>query len=580
MKKIGAYEIIEKIGAGGMSTVYRGRQISLNRPVAIKVLSDAMTDRADLLERFDRESLIIASLNHPNIIQVIDRGVTSENLPYFVMTYVEGTDLDQAMKNGILDTNRKLSVMNQVCRALSYAHRNGVVHRDVKPANVLIDGDGHVLVLDFGIAKFFAGEGAEAPEATRSNIVMGTLAYMSPEQQISTATVTSASDIYSVGVILYELFTGTRPLGRFKKPSELNSEVPAALDAVILRCLEPEPEKRFATADEVKDRLLTLLQGGHLRTGQRERASQGLAKAADKFSLLDVIREDESESVLLYQDCIEKRLLVIRKRKGTDHGLSQAKLLTSLKHKNIINIMGASGSKKLFIIVMEYLSGGSLSDRTLQPIPWGEALRVGRGICEGLGFAHRNRIIHGNLRPANILFSGSGQVKVTDFGLDENAPGGAGEVNAYNIWGESPSQSADIFATGVILYEMLTGTLPEWEGLEFVPGEYFELLPEVLQNLVTRMLSTDSLIRPPSCERVIQEIDQLLAACAENPELAGATEVIDLANLAGGDRTRMEVVLRAKALWGKLTMCLGHALKRPERDDKEDQEEQPERRAA
>lgn len=579
MQKIGAYEIIEKIGAGGMSTVYRGRQVSLNRPVAIKILSDGMIERADLLERFDRESMIIASLNHPNIIQVIDRGVTPENLPYFVMAYVEGTDLDQAMKQGLLDTNRKLSVMIQVCKALAYAHRNGIVHRDVKPANILMDGDGHVLVLDFGIAKFFTEDEALQPEATRSNIVMGTLAYMSPEQQISTAKVTAASDIYSVGVILYELFTGTRPLGHFKKPSELNSQVPAALDVLILRCLEPEPEKRFASADEVKDRLLTLLQGGHLRSGQRERASQGLAKATDKFSLLDVIREDESESVLLYQDCVENRLLVIRKRQGTDRGLNQAKLLTSLKHKNIVNIMGASGNKKLFIIVMEYLSGGSLSDRTLQPIPWGEALRIGRSICEGLAFAHRNRIIHGNLRPANILFSGSGQVKVTDFGLDERISGGNGGTNPYNIWGESPSQSADVLAAGVIFYEMLTGTLPEWDGLAFVPGEYFELLPEDLQGLVRRMLASDPLERHTGCERIIQEIDQLLAACADNPELVGATEVINMANLAG-DGTRAEVVLRAKALWGKLTMCLGHALKRPEKDAAEEEQEQPEERAA
>lgn len=227
-KKIGDYEVIGKIGEGGMATVYKGRQVSLDRPVAIKVLSKKLTDHSDVLERFNRESLIIARLNHPNIIHVIDRGVAPGGRPYFVMEYVEGAHLGQAIKAGNLETNRKLDLIIQVCKALSYAHKNGVIHRDIKPSNVLIDSNMNVLVLDFGIAKFLEGERRNGHH-TQANVVMGTLDYMSPEQQISSNHVTAASDLYSLGVIMYELFTGVKPLGRFKPPSEINPTVPQPL---------------------------------------------------------------------------------------------------------------------------------------------------------------------------------------------------------------------------------------------------------------------------------------------------------------------------------------------------------------
>jgi serine/threonine-protein kinase len=173
MRSIGGYEVIEKIGEGGMSIVYKGRQVSLNRPVAIKVLPRKLMDQHDLLERFKRESVIIARLNHPNIIHVIDRGITPKGMPYFVMEYVEGTSLARAIREGNLDANRKMDLIIQTCKALSYAHKNGVIHRDIKPANVLIDANGNVLVLDFGIAKFY-DQGGGNLQGTRADMIMGT----------------------------------------------------------------------------------------------------------------------------------------------------------------------------------------------------------------------------------------------------------------------------------------------------------------------------------------------------------------------------------------------------------------------
>ncbi len=170
---------------------------------------------------------------------------------------------------------------------------------------------------------------------------------------------------------MYELFTGVKPLGRFKPPSEINPTVPQPLEGVILRCLEPDPGDRFASADEIKDLLLKLLQGAHLPTAQREQAKQGLSKLEDKFAFLDIIKEDRHGGVYLFQDRADHSLMVIKKRINTSAGLKEAKLLTTLKHKNIINILGTSRKEHLFIIVMEYLSGGSLKDRLIRPIPWG-----------------------------------------------------------------------------------------------------------------------------------------------------------------------------------------------------------------
>lgn len=530
MDKIGNYELIGAVGQGGMCTVYRGRQVSLDRTVAVKVLSDKLVKNADVQARFDRESYIIAQLNHPNIIHVIDRGITDEGRPYFVMEYVEGITLGSVIKDDCYTLNQKLELLIQVCKALSYAHRNGVIHRDIKPANILIDDEHHVHVLDFGIAKFF-DESREEIEQTRADLVMGTLAYMSPEQQTGMTDVTTASDIYSLGVVMYELFTSVKPMGNFTGPMEINDEIPFELDAIIMKCLNPEPDQRAGSPDEIKDCFLSLLQGAHLATAQRERASVGLAKVEDKFTLLDVVRETEYGATYLYQDQVDQRLIIIKKILGGSIGLAEAKKLTTLKHQNIVNILGASGDKQRFIMVLEYLTGGNLKERLLQPMPWGEALDIIRQVCKALSFAHRNRIVHGNLRPSNIMFTENGRVRVTDFSLLEQFSFDENVTNWYNIWGEKRSVSSDVFAVGVIIYEMVTGEPPAWDGLVLAPNEYFEALPLELQTLMKRMIASDPQRRHSSISQAMACIDTLLAACNENPQLPGATVVIDLTTI-------------------------------------------------
>lgn len=508
MKKIGSYEVISKIGQGGMAAVYKCRQVSLNRPVAIKVLSKKLTENKQIVERFNREALIIAKLAHPNIIHVIDRGVI-DGMYYFVMDFIQGTDLAQIIKGRKYDINKYVDVIIQVCKALSYAHKNGITHRDIKPGNILIDTEGNTMVADFGIAQLF-DQPVGGEDFTQDGAILGTMAYMSPEQKVNSKNVTSATDIYSLGVIMYEIFTGTKPVGRFKLPSEINPKLPKPLESAILKALETEIEDRFKSAEELKDSLLEFLQGAHIQSAQKEQALQGMAIFQKKFALLDVIKETNFGAVYLFEKKESKELMIIKKAKNQTSGLAEAKLLSKLKHENIVRIYGVSGEKKLFIIVMEYINGGSLKERLIQAHSGNTALKTCRGICEGLLFAHKNEIIHANLRPSNILISQTGKVKITDFGLDEHYTSGEGKTNWYVPPGEPPSPSLDIFSAGVIFYEMLTGEIPKWNDGKLIPADPFKRLPLKTKMMITKMISLDPANRYTDFFKITNIIDNIL----------------------------------------------------------------------
>lgn len=514
MKSVGPYKILEKVGEGGMASVYRGIQPSLNRSVAIKFLSHKLVEENTIVERFNRESLIIARLSHPNIIHVIDRGISDDGMPYFVMDFVEGTNLSVLMKEPGFDLNRKLDIIIQVCKALSYAHKNGVVHRDIKPANILIDKEGNALVSDFGIAQFYE-EGKDEDELTREGVVMGTLAYMSPEQKSGSKNVTAASDLYSLGVMMYELFTGKRPEGHFKLPSEHHSSVPKEFDAVVANCLESDPDDRYKSADEVKNYFLNLLKGSHISDTQKERALESVSKTESRFVLLDVIKETEYGGVYLFQDKTDDQFMVVKKCRSSRALLLYKKLMTTLKHPNIVNVYGVSELGETLNIVMEYVSGGNLKDLLVQKHTWQETIRLIRAVCEALCFAHKHQVIHGNLRPSNILIDPSGRVKLSDFGLEEHYPGPGREVNWYSPPGEKRTVQADIYAVGAIVYEMMTGSPPLWREGKPVPHEEFRLLPWDLWPMVSKMLSRQREGRFRNFDEVIRAMDALLLDAEE-----------------------------------------------------------------
>jgi len=242
-------EIIELVGKGGMGAVYKARQTALDRLVALKILAPGAADDAGFAERFNREARALARLNHPHIVAVHDFGQVGGQ-PYLVMEFVDGPNLRQVEQAGRLTAAQALEIVPQICEALQFAHNEGVVHRDIKPENILIDKRGRVKITDFGIAKIL-GVSSGKPSLTGAKDVVGTPHYMAPEQVEHPQTVDHRADIYSLGVVFYELLTGELPLGKFQPPSK-KVHLDVRLDEVVLHTLEKEPERRYQHVSEVK----------------------------------------------------------------------------------------------------------------------------------------------------------------------------------------------------------------------------------------------------------------------------------------------------------------------------------------
>ena len=252
-------EILELLGQGGMGAVYKARQPGLDRLVALKVLPPGIGYDAAFAERFKREARSLARLNHPNIVTVYDFGEAA-GLYYFIMEYVDGVNLRQMERAERPSPKQALCIVVQVCEALQFAHDEGIVHRDIKPENILLDKKGRVKIADFGLAKLLA----KAPmdfTLTQPQQVMGTPAYMAPEQLEHPAEVDQRADIYSLGVVFYEMLTGELPLGRFAPPSQ-KFQLDVRLDEVVLKALEKEPARRYQHASEVRTDVQLISGGG------------------------------------------------------------------------------------------------------------------------------------------------------------------------------------------------------------------------------------------------------------------------------------------------------------------------------
>ena len=249
-------EIIALIGKGGMGAVYQARQPALDRIVALKILPPQTAGGPGFVERFNREARALAKLNHPNIVGVYEFGQAG-GLPYFIMEYVDGLNLRELERAGKLSSREALQIVPQICEALQFAHDEGIVHRDIKPENILLDKKGRVKIADFGIAKIL-GNTAEV-DLTGTQSAIGTPHYMAPEQMEKPTTVDHRADIFSLGVVFYEMLTGELPLGKFAPPSSRKIEVDVRLDDVVLRALEKDPERRYQHASQVKTAVDTIV---------------------------------------------------------------------------------------------------------------------------------------------------------------------------------------------------------------------------------------------------------------------------------------------------------------------------------
>ncbi len=519
-KRLGRYELLERLGKGGMGIVYRARDTKLDRPVAVKLLLTDLEGDSETRERFLREARAAGELSHRNIIKVYDFGEDGGRA-FIVMELLEGVSLKEFLeKHPDLSLDRKLQIMTEVCDGLAFSHSRSIVHRDLKPANLFVTKDGQVKVLDFGLARI------SSSNLTRSGLVFGTPDYMSPEQ-VRGKVVDERSDIFSLGAVFYQVLSGRKPFAAKALPEVMrkvltdepaaltHAEAPPSLARIVMRSLEKDPLKRYQKVEE----LLAELGGVDPDEPVDSDDTVDVPRQVDRYKILEQVGEGGMGSVYRARDPVLDRDVAIKSLQ-VDFGVDQdararfqqeARAAARLQHPNIVTIYEFGEKDDSPYLIMEFLGGDDLqglmkSDQGLSLIG---KLDIVAQLCDGLAFAHEQGVVHRDIKPGNVRVLDDGTVKLLDFGIAkvQNADatagsfaGSAGYASPEQLSLEPVDARSDLFSVGVLTYELLTGRQPftgesgaaiAYQVLNEEPPPLRSIsprLPEVLEAVVTRVL--------------------------------------------------------------------------------------------
>jgi serine/threonine-protein kinase len=519
------YEILEQLGQGGMGAVYKVHDRELDRIVALKTIRPDLASNASTIRRFKQELLLARQISHRNVIRIYDLGV-SGGLRFITMEFVDGRDLRSLLReHGKLTPEEAAAIVKQICAGLEAAHAEDVIHRDLKPQNILLDRQGQVRIMDFGLARTLEQSGI-----TGTGMIVGTADYMSPEQARGEQ-IDARSDLFSLGLILYELLTGILPFAAesivstlFRRTQEraepvqsVDPSIPSGIARVTMRCLEPDAAERYQSAAEIAYDL----EHPDADPARRPVSSAGeFAPGALLGSRYRIeVKAGEGGMGVVYRatDLELNRtvaLKIIRPELTADprslERLKQEILLASrISQRNVLRIHDLGEANGLRFISMAWVEGQDLSHliREHAPLPEDRVIALGRQLCEGLDAAHAEGVVHRDLKPQNILIDAGGNACIGDFGLAQTAAalpesqtvqlaGTPRYMSPEQVEGKAVDQRSDIYSLGLILYEMATGA----------PAFATDSLFQTMMRRVTEPPKNPKLANPAISDHLAQTI--------------------------------------------------------------------------
>jgi eukaryotic-like serine/threonine-protein kinase len=560
------YEILKGLGEGGMGAVYKARDHELDRMVALKVIRPELAGHPDILRRFKQELILARQVTHKNVVRIFDLG-TADGRKFITMDFIEGRDLKSILnERGKLPFSEAVPIVKQICRGLEAAHVEGVVHRDLKPQNIMLDDAGRVWLMDFGLARSMDLSGL-----TRTGVLMGTPDYMSPEQARAEK-VDARSDLFSLGIIFFEMLTGRLPFQadtlmakllqrvqqRAVAVTEIDPSIPPGVGAVVAKCLEPAVTKRYQSVHEVLDDLLgdTKTIDGSSSSGASSTPSDAPSGSPSisldelgpgsqfgpRYRIEAVIGEGGMGKVYKAHDSDLDRtvaLKLVRPELAKDgSSLQRFKqellLASSISHRNILRIHDLGDVEGVKFISMAFVQGMDLHDLIAKQgrLPTERAVNIAKQLAGALEAAHAEGVVHRDLKPRNVLIDVDDHVYISDFGLaksldaDKTGMTRVGEVLGTPRY-MSPEQAesktadnrSDLYSLGIIFYEMLTGEVPftgesslqvMFQHVQQQPKDPRLLnpgMPEHLATIILKCLEKDPARRYQSAQELLRDLE-------------------------------------------------------------------------